>query len=247
MALAPTRSRQQRSYNSSAALWTPEEDEFLVRLVNLYPQQKWTEIAKSFPNKTVPQVSGRWNKALKPDLIKGSWTKDEDEAIIRFIEINGDKDWSKLAQTLPGRIGKQCRERWINHLNPEIKKVGWTEEEDSKLIEYHNMYGNQWAKIAKHFSGRTDNCVKNRWNSTLKRRLERIANGEPAIKKRGRKPKAEILESFSPPQSQLLESFNPDNMSLSMTYLPALIPHEKKPVVLSLQENRHLLSELLNH
>ena len=264
MALAPTRSRKQRSYNSIAAVWTPQEDALLTTLVKDQDHVKWTEIAKHFPGKTAPQVSGRWIKALKPDLVKGSWTREEDETIFRFIQQNGCKNWSKLAALLPGRIGKQCRERWINHLNPEISKQEWTQDEDDLLVRLHSEYGNAWAKIAKHFEGRTDNCVKNRWNSTLKRRLERIARGEPAVKKRGRKPKAatsqasdDIEEFVSSPQSEppsvglpLMPQYQQPIIEVLplctpfMGVLPSLIV--RKAPQQSLEENRFSLTSLLN-
>lgn len=255
MALAPTRSRKQRSYNSVAAVWTPEEDQLLTQLVQNETHVKWTEIAKNFPTKTAPQVSGRWIKALKPDLIKGSWTREEDEAIFKFIEVHGDKDWSKLAQLLPGRIGKQCRERWINHLNPAITRSRWTEEEDQLLIKLHNEYGNAWAKIAKHFNGRTDNCVKNRWNSTLKRRLERIARGEPAVRKRGRKPKKELQKlaeqnkiGASPPESPVIPDVSnvAEIFPISVPFLgniPSLVARDSS--VQTLEESRSSLYQLL--
>ena len=255
MALAPTRSRKQRSYNSIAAVWTPQEDELLTRLVTNNSHLRWTDVAQHFPGKTAPQVSGRWIKALKPDLIKGSWTREEDEIIFKFIETHGCKDWSQLAQLLPGRIGKQCRERWINHLNPEITKASWTEEEDNLLIKLHNEYGNAWAKIAKHFEGRTDNCVKNRWNSTLKRRLERIARGEPAIRKRGRKPKSapsdEKEDSNTSPPTEIMscETNRPPVgvIPLSIPFIGVLPPLVEKKEQHSLQENRLSLTNLLNH
>ena len=109
-----------------------------------------------------------------PELIKGSWTRAEDEIIIEFVHQYGTKNWTKLANLLPGRIGKQCRERWRNHLDPSNKKGEWTMEEDSLLIKYHELYGNQWVKIASMIPGRSDNSIKNRWNSTLKKNPRQI-------------------------------------------------------------------------
>ncbi|XP_077301436.1 myb-related protein A-like [Arctopsyche grandis] len=105
---------------------------------------------------------------------KGPWTKEEDERLKKLVERYSPRNWSFLAKIMGSRQGKQCRERWHNHLNPDIKKTPFTKDEDKLIIQLHLKYGNRWSEIAKHLPGRTDNAIKNYWNSSILRRQQQL-------------------------------------------------------------------------
>jgi hypothetical protein len=104
-----------------------------------------------------------------PGLVKGPWNAEEDEVLARWVTQEGPLKWSKCSAKIPGRSGKQCRERWMHSLCPDVKKGNWTSEEDQLILKLYNEYGPRWSLIWRHVAGRTENSVKNRFYSMVRR------------------------------------------------------------------------------
>ncbi|KAI3443300.1 uncharacterized protein J3R85_000231 [Psidium guajava] len=103
---------------------------------------------------------------------KGAWSEQEDQTLINYVRKHGEGNWNSIPRAAGLlRCGKSCRLRWLNYLRPDLKRGNFGEDEDDLIIKLHALLGNRWSLIAGRLPGRTDNEVKNYWNSHLRRKL----------------------------------------------------------------------------
>lgn len=208
--------KKNKHCRASKAKWTADEDEILTRAVVLNGEGNWKKIAQSLTDRSHLQCLHRWQKVLNPALVKGPWKEEEDNKLVELVEKYGPKDWSTIASHIQGRIGKQCRERWFNHLSPEVRKTNWSPEEDRIIIEAHHRLGNKWTAISKLLDGRPANAIKNHWNSTLLKRIQDSNGGLPSIRRERKNSKT---KSLSP-------SYMPNPMNISTSSLGSFSSEE---------------------
>jgi len=139
--------------------WSPEEDAKLTELIGRLGTTSWSTIALELPGKTGNQCSQRWQKALDPRIVKGKWTPAEDMALKAAVEKLGFK-WKQISRLVPGRTGKQCRDRYTSRLNPKLKLGNWTKREEMIALKAHKQFGNKWAAIQKLLPNRSWYTIK---------------------------------------------------------------------------------------
>eukprot|EP00965_Chrysotila_dentata_P235553 6200829-Pleurochrysis_carterae.AAC.1 len=157
-------------------------------------------------NPALPAASADLDLNVKAPPIKvvntkHAWSTSEDAKLIEIVGKLGAERWPLLATHLPGRMGKQCRERWFNHLCPDVNKSEWRPEEDAVIAQGVLELGTKWSEIVKRLPGRTDNSIKNRYNSN-KRRLMRASSHDKSPKPGAKADDAGTATLQAPPAAQ---------------------------------------------
>ncbi|XP_074577285.1 uncharacterized protein LOC141833697 [Curcuma longa] len=162
-------------------------------------------------------------------LRKGLWSPEEDEKLINYMMRNGQGCWSDVARNAGlQRCGKSCRLRWINYLRPDLKRGAFSVQEEELILHLHSILGNRWSQIAARLPGRTDNEIKNFWNSTIKKRLKISSSpfSNSCIVSEQKSTKLETTINEDDQQSQTIHIDSSSSSSSSLQgNLPSAVSH----------------------
>ncbi|XP_030532553.1 uncharacterized protein LOC115742411 isoform X2 [Rhodamnia argentea] len=205
--------RYQRSLNPCIlkSEWTPDEDAQLRAIVETFGESDWQAVASALEGRTGTQCSNRWTKTLHPARQRvGRWTEDEDKRLRVAVKLFGPKNWMKIADFVPGRTQVQCRERWVNCLDPSLNWNRWTPEEDAMLEAAIAEHGYCWSKIAASLAPRTDNQCRRRWKVLFPQEV-------PLLREARKVQKAALVRNFVDRESERPALGPGDFLPLSMT------------------------------
>ena len=129
-----------------------------------------TSNVKQFPKKKESMLNfDRFPKKNLKNKKKGNWKESEDQLLLQWVETKGPNNWTECSKKIKGRCGKQCRERWVNALDPRIKRGNWEEQEHTLIFEQMKTNWSSWTLISKKLPGRTENAIKNYFYSSVRR------------------------------------------------------------------------------
>ena len=204
------------------------------------PKNNLLNFSESYTNKNNQNFTFKIIKRRAP------WNQKEDEAIIELVNKYGISNWTVIANEMANmfknrhRNGKQCRERWHNHLDPIVNKENWTENEENILFSKHLEYGNKWSDISKFLPGRTDNSIKNHFYSKLRKFIRKILkqiNKENLLKNNG----IDCYKYNSDKVYKLLKEYKINYKNVTKdTILNLIISTEKKGKPFNLSENKSI-------
>ncbi|XP_047306223.1 transcription factor MYB41-like [Impatiens glandulifera] len=179
----------------------------------------------------------------KNGLKKGPWTTEEDQKLVNYINLHGPGNWRALPKDAGlQRCGKSCRLRWTNYLRPDIRRGRFSFEEEETIIQLHSILGNKWSAIAARLPGRTDNEIKNYWNTHIRKRLLKMGI-DPVT----HSPRLDLLDMSSILSSAQLNLSNLLGLQALMNpellrLLSGLLP-SNPPQVLNQQPNINIVDQ----
>ncbi|XP_016466799.1 transcription factor MYB102-like [Nicotiana tabacum] len=177
----------------------------------------------------------------KNGLKKGPWTPEEDQKLIDYIQKYGYGNWRTLPKNAGlQRCGKSCRLRWTNYLRPDIKRGRFSFEEEETIIQLHSVLGNKWSAIAARLPGRTDNEIKNYWNTHIRKRLLRMGI-DPVT----HSPRLDLLDLSSILNPSLYNSSHQMNLSRLFGHVQPLVNPEVLRLATSLLSSQRQNSNFL--
>nr|QQP20048.1 MYB35 transcription factor protein [Fagopyrum tataricum] len=182
---------------------------------------------------TIKKRMGRSPCSIDHGVKKGPWTPEEDKKLADYIQRHGHGSWRALPNLADlNRCGKSCRLRWTNYLRPDIKRGKFTQDEDQTIIHLHSLLGNKWSAIASHLSGRTDNEIKNYWNTHLKKKLLQMGIDPVTHRPRGDLgllPQLALTSIINPFENVNLQLLHNILQLLSPNFLGSSLPRTNPP------------------
>uniref|UniRef100_A0A1U8BPA0 Transcription factor MYB46-like n=1 Tax=Nelumbo nucifera TaxID=4432 RepID=A0A1U8BPA0_NELNU len=171
-----------------------------------------------------PDPLGKKNNNIPNKLRKGLWSPEEDDKLINYMLSNGQGCWSDVARNAGlQRCGKSCRLRWINYLRPDLKRGAFSPQEEELIIHLHSLLGNRWSQIAARLPGRTDNEIKNFWNSTIKKRLKNSSSSStPSPNNSDSSEHRDVMGGLMPMSEQDIMAWCMDSSSSSSPSMLAM-------------------------
>ncbi|KAF9097987.1 DNA binding transcription coactivator transcription factor [Mortierella sp. AD031] len=227
--------------------WTRQEDNLLREAAAKFSGKAWKRIAEycfTDGSRDKDQCLQRWRMISKPRSIKGPWTPEEDRQLRNLVKELGAEKWVLIASRLGSRTGKQCRERWHNHLDPSIDKSPFTPKEDELIFKLFEQFGSKWAEMSKLMPGRPDNAIKNHFNTSMQRKRRRLSLQDPS-ERRHSMPSLEMAAKahagFQAAHAQgTLENQNDGGQTPRSALIPPIAPDTKGKVQFSPSMSRSI-------